>query len=140
MAAVVTWVVARLDLDGSPLESTTSEWLGVLLAVTGIAIAFAGLREFSKANTTVDPVKIEEASAVVTSGIYRVTRNPMYLGLSLMSIGWGLRLGTLVGMVAGTGLLVAALTYLQIKPEERALTAAFGSDYTDYTDSVRRWL
>ncbi len=140
IASAVTWLVARLDLDGSPLESATSEWLGVLLAVTGISVAFAGLREFSKANTTSDPIRIQEASTVVTTGIYRFTRNPMYLGLTLMSIGWGLRLGTAIGMAAGTGLLLVTLTLLQIRPEERALTAAFGDAYTDYASSVRRWL
>ena len=132
--------MAKLDLDGAPLESTTSEWLGVLLAVAGIAVAFAGLREFSKANTTSDPIRIQEASTVVTTGIYRFTRNPMYLGLTLISIGWGLRLGTVVGLVAGTGLLLVSLTLLQIRPEERALTEAFGDAYTDYAASVRRWL
>lgn len=140
IASAVTWIVARLDLDGSPLESTTSEWLGVLFAVVGIGIAFAGLREFSKANTTVDPHKVENASTVVSSGIYRFTRNPMYVGLVLMSIGWGLRLGTAIGMVIGTGLLLVALTVLQIRPEERALSAAFGSEYDEYKASVRRWL
>ena len=132
--------MAKLDLDGAPLESTTSEWLGVLLAVAGIAVAFAGLREFSKANTTSDPIRIQEASTVVTTGIYRFTRNPMYLGLTLISIGWGLRLGTVVGLVAGTGLLLVSLTLLQIRPEERSLTEAFGDAYTDYAASVRRWL
>jgi protein-S-isoprenylcysteine O-methyltransferase Ste14 len=140
IASALTWIVARLDLDGSPLQSTFAEWAGVLLAILGIGIAFAGLREFSKANTTVDPHRIEEASTVVRTGIYRLTRNPMYVGLTLLSIGWAFRLGTVVGMVVGTGFLLTVLTYLQIKPEERALTKAFGSDYTDYQASVRRWI
>ena len=140
IASALTWIVARLNLDSSPLESTFAEWAGVLLAVVGIGSAFAGLREFNKAQTTVDPHKIDEASTVVRTGIYRITRNPMYLGLTLISIGWALRLGTAAGLVVGTGFLVTVLTYLQIKPEERALTKAFGSEYTDYQATVRRWI
>lgn len=140
ISAAVTWIVDRLDLDGSPLASTASEWIGVAIALVGIWIAFSGLREFSRSGTTSDPVNIEGASKLVTGGIYRFTRNPMYLGLTLISIGWAFRLGTAAGMAAGTGFLMAALTWLQIQPEEEVLTSKFGQDYTDYTQSVRRWL
>ena len=140
IASAITWLVARADIDGSPLQSTASEWLGVLFAVVGIGVAFAGLREFSKANTTSDPHNIDKASALVTTGVYRFTRNPMYVGLSLLSIGWGLRLGTAVGLAVGTGLLIVALIFLQIRPEERALSETFGSEYAEYRSSVRRWI
>lgn len=140
IASALTWLVDRIDVDGSPLASTASEWLGVLLAVIGIGIAFTGLREFSKAQTTVDPHRIDEASSLVTTGIYRFTRNPMYVGLTLMSIGWALRLGTVLGMIVGTGFLVTVVTFLQIRPEERALRQNFGAAYDEYTTKVRRWI
>ncbi len=140
ISAAITWIVDRLDLDGSPLASTASEWIGVAVALLGIWIAFSGLREFSRSGTTSDPVNIEKASKLVTGGVYRFTRNPMYLGLTLISIGWAFRLGTAAGLVIGTGFLMAALTWLQIEPEERAMTAAFGEEYSEYTQRVRRWI
>lgn len=140
IAAAITWIVARVDVDGSPLSGIASEWLGVAMAALGIAIAFAGIREFGRANTTSDPIHVDEASTVVSTGVYRFTRNPMYLGLVLISIGWALRLGTAAGMVVGTGFLIVVLTVLQIRPEEEAMTARFGQGYLDYRASVRRWI
>ncbi|MGI9599069.1 MAG: methyltransferase family protein [Acidimicrobiales bacterium] len=140
VASILTFVVDRFDLDGSPLQSTIAEWGGVALAAVGVGIAMLGGRRFARAGTTFDPHTIDSASTLVTGGIYRVSRNPMYLGLVLLSIGWALRLGTAVGMIVGTGSLVIALTYLQIRPEERALRERFGDDYDRYRSTVRRWI
>ncbi len=139
-ASLLTFVVDRLDLDGSPLESVAADWIAIVVGLTGVAIAVAGLARFAALRTTVNPHQIEAASALATDGIYRFTRNPMYVGMVLLCVGWALRLGTVVGMVVGTGFLVAVLTVLQIKPEERALTATFGQEYERYQANVRRWI
>lgn len=139
-ATVVTFAVDRADLDGSPLESPLADWLGLAVALVGVGVAAAGLKRFAALATTVDPHHIDGATTLATDGIYGLTRNPMYVGLVLLSIAWALRLGTVAGMVAGTTFLIVALTYLQIRPEERALSAKFGDSYDQYKSRVRRWI
>ena len=140
IASLVIFGIDRLDLDGSPLDGSAADWIGVALGLTGVGLAAAGGRRFVAAGTTTDPNRPDKASTLVTGGIYRFTRNPMYLGLVLLSAGWALRLGSLVGLLIGSGGLVAALTWLQIRPEERILGQTFGAEYHDYRSRVRRWL
>jgi protein-S-isoprenylcysteine O-methyltransferase Ste14 len=94
---------------------------------------------FHRARTTVNPFKPTETSTIVTAGIYRVSRNPMYLGLLFLLAGWAIMLSN-VAAVAMLPAFVAYMTRIQIQPEERALQAKFGSEFTDYKGSVRRWL
>ncbi len=109
------------------------------LALAGGAIALAGLVEFSRARTTFN-LLIPRASTLVTTGIYRVTRNPMYLGMLLVLLGWAVWLGN----AAPFGVLplspVLLLNKLQIRPEERILRERFGEHYTRYAGRVRRWV
>jgi protein-S-isoprenylcysteine O-methyltransferase Ste14 len=140
LAALLTFVIDRIDLDGSPLEGATADWVGLLLGVVGVGLGLAGLQRFAKMATTVDPHNIDGASTLVTDGVYRFTRNPMYLGMVLLLIGWSLRLGTLAGLVISSLALIAALTVLQIQPEEEALAHKFGQAYDDYRSKVRRWI
>jgi protein-S-isoprenylcysteine O-methyltransferase Ste14 len=101
--------------------------------------AFPAVRAFRRAGTTVDPVQVDRASAVVTGGIYRVTRNPMYVGLTLLLVAWALWLGgwrVWLGPVA----LLLWLDRFQIRPEEKAMEARFGEEYLRYKAQVRRWL
>ncbi len=113
--------------------------LALLVAGTGGAIAAAGSIAFKRAGTTVNPLKPERASALVTGGVYRLTRNPMYLGMTLALAGFATWLWwwpALLGPVA----FVAWITRFQIRPEERALGLRFGAAYQDYRRRVRRWL
>jgi len=103
------------------------------------AIALGAVREFRRAKTTVNPMKPAEASSVVRSGIYRYTRNPMYLGLLLLLAGWAVWLAN-VGAFVLLPVFVAYMSRFQIRPEERALAANFGSDFDAYRREVRRWL
>lgn len=112
--------------------------MGACLAV-GLAIGLAGVRSFRSAGTTVNPLKPDGSSALVVNGIFRRTRNPMYLGLLLLLLGWGLYLANPFALL----LVVAFPPYMnrfQIRPEERALEAAFGQAFTEYRRRVRRWL
>ena len=85
-------------------------------------------------------LRLDGVSTVVTGGIYRVTRNPMYLGMALVLVGWCVALGTVPGLVVSVTVLVAYLTRFQIVPEERVLTDKFGDDYTAFTHRTRRWI
>jgi len=137
-AAAMMWVIAR-DAPAIPIDSTLRLALAGVLAVVGILLARAGFRAFGRANTTVNPVNIEAASALVTSGIFSYTRNPMYLGLVALLLAWAIYLAvpwTLLGPLA----FVLYITRFQIIPEERVLLKKFGDTYAAYQRQVRRWL
>lgn len=114
---------------------------GLGLAAFGLAGVFGApaFRAFARARTTINPVRIEAASALVTGGIYRVTRNPMYVALTLLLLGWAAVLGG-VWLLAGPLVFVLWIDRLQIAPEERVLRAKFGAAYAAYAARVRRWL
>jgi len=98
-----------------------------------------GIVSFRQARTTVNPMKPDTTSSLVVSGIYRWTRNPMYLGFLLVLLGWALFLSNALAFV----LLPAVIFYMdrfQIEPEERALHSLFGQQFVIYTSRVRRWL
>lgn len=111
----------------------------VVLVVAGIALMSACALQFRRAGTTVNPMKPKKASALVDSGFYRVSRNPIYLADALILVGWGLWLSNFVSLAA-IALFVVYLNRFQIEPEERALQAAFGAEYDAYRARVRRWI
>jgi protein-S-isoprenylcysteine O-methyltransferase Ste14 len=110
-----------------------------VIALAGGAIALAGSLEFKRARTTVNPFKPESSTALVTSGIYRFTRNPMYVGLALLLLGWSAFLCSAWALF-GPVIFVLYINRFQITPEERVLSAKFGAAYAEYTTRVRRWL
>lgn len=113
--------------------------IALIIAAAGGVFALAGIASFRKANTTVNPLKPETSSSLVTSGVYRVSRNPMYVGLWLGIIGWGVWLSN-VAALAVTPLFVVYMNIFQIAPEERALSSAYRDAFTEYKKKVRRWL
>lgn len=113
--------------------------LAVTLAVVGLSIAAAGVIEFRRARTTVNPLRPSTTSSLVASGVYRLTRNPMYLGFLLVLLGWAAWLAN-PATLAVAALFVLYLNRFQIAPEERALHALFGAEFERYCARVRRWL
>lgn len=111
----------------------------ITLAASGVLIIATAMRQFRAAETTVNPLKPETASALVQSGIFGKTRNPMYVGLLLILTGWAMWLESLscLGVLL---LFIVAITELQIKPEERALRSLFGEEYESYCGKVGRWI
>lgn len=113
--------------------------VAVSLGLAGVVIAGLGVVSFGRAKTTVNPMKPDSSSSLVTSGIYGVTRNPMYLGLLVALVGWALFLSNALAFL----LLPAFIFYMnrfQIEPEERALTTLFGQEFVEYRSRVRRWI
>jgi protein-S-isoprenylcysteine O-methyltransferase Ste14 len=109
------------------------------LVATGTAVAGLGVATFRRAGTTVNPLQPDAATALVESGVYQLTRNPMYLGMLLGLLGWAFWLGHAPAF-ALAALFVPLMNRLQIIPEERALAARFGRAFADYRIRVRRWL
>lgn len=134
------WLVARLlpGLDPSlPLVGRLA--LGVALGFTGMGVILAGVSAFRRHGTTVDPLHPDAASRVVRTGIYRRTRNPMYLGFTVALLGWAVGLGHPLALIVLPAFPLY-LTRFQIRPEERALGAKFGEAYAAYLQDVPRWL
>ncbi len=132
------WVVARI-VPTAGFTVPAGRIMATGLAFAGVVIALLGVVSFRRARTTVNPLHPHAASALVISGIYRLTRNPMYLGLLLVLAGWALFLANVLSFALPVA-FVFLMNRLQIIPEERALTALFGSGFADYQSKVRRWL
>ena len=113
--------------------------LAVALVLVAAAFDLSGLLAFRRARTTINPMKPGASSAMVTGGVYRITRNPMYVGLVLLLCGCSVYLGSPWAWLAPLA-FVAYVTRLQIVPEEHVLTRLFGANYVAYCAKVRRWL
>jgi protein-S-isoprenylcysteine O-methyltransferase Ste14 len=111
----------------------------VVIALAGGATALAGDLEFKRARTTINPFRPENTTALVTSGVYRFTRNPMYVGLTLVVLGWAAFLGSVLALT-GPVAFVLYISRFQIEPEEKVLLAKFGATYEEYKSRVRRWV
>ena len=136
--AAAMWVAStQLPFLSATLPSRHA--ISIAIAVGGVFFAGAGVLAFRQARTTVDPTTPGETSCVVASGIYRFSRNPMYVGFLLLLAGWAVHLSHLVAYVLLPA-FVAYMTRFQIVPEERALLAKFGDSFVAYMRSVRRWL
>lgn len=122
-----------------PFYGIRSIWLCVCFIVPGIAIALSGVREFVKSKTTLNPTTPEKSSHIVDTGIYRFSRNPMYLGMVLILAGLVFAWGNYLSWLGVAG-FVAYITHFQIVPEEKILKEIYGEEYKEYIRKVRRWL
>lgn len=135
VAAVIAYVIDR-TIDLFPPKLAGLGATGWAIAAAGLAIAVAGVVQFKLSGTPVDPTG--RATVLATGGIYRFTRNPMYLGGAVICLGLALALrsGGLLVVLPG---VVIALDRLAIAREEAYLTRRFGAAYEGYCGRVRRW-
>ena len=113
--------------------------LSYFLYFAGLTVLILAVRLFKKQNTTVNPIKIENASSLVTSGIFKYSRNPMYLGMLMILLGLAFMFN-LIGGILFTLLFAIYITKYQIRPEEEVMERLFGEDFLKYKNSVRVWL
>jgi protein-S-isoprenylcysteine O-methyltransferase Ste14 len=138
VVAAAMWVIASRPLIWPP--STSVRLLaGVILLVIGIALALSAVISFRRAQTTVNPLKPETSTSLVSTGIFVRTRNPMYLGMLIGLLAWAVYLASALALL-GPVAFVLYITRFQIVPEERAMHSLFGSAFTEYSQRVRRWL
>jgi len=138
VAVFVMWAIARGIAFGR-FDWPAATALGIALIVLGLALAVAALRLFARAHTTPNPMRPREASELVTSGVYALTRNPMYLGDAIMLAGIALYSGHALNVLP-LAAFVAYIDRMQIAAEERALQEVFGERYAAYRRRVGRWL
>ncbi|KZL28720.1 isoprenylcysteine carboxylmethyltransferase family protein [Pseudovibrio sp. Ad37] len=136
--AVIIWMVATMLPGDINLHGAETTFLVIGIGAGGY-FGVTGLSEFRRARTTTSPSHPENASAIVSDGIYSKTRNPMYLGLQFILLGWAIFQGNLFAIPVALGFAVY-ITLFQIKPEEDLLEENFGQEYLAYKACVRRWM
>ena len=140
LCAIVAYGLAKLhgllDLALLPQASLLLRW--PLLLVAGL-IALLSLLGFIRKHTTINPHHPERSQHLVVGGLYRFSRNPMYLSLLMLLLVWCLHLQSYSALLS-CGLFMFLLTHFQIKPEERALARHFGERYLQYCRRTRRWI
>lgn len=138
IAASLMWGLSRVQAP-VPLVPWLHNALRLIFGLAALAFASAGILSFRRARTTINPVRINQASKLVDGGIYRVTRNPMYVGLAFLLLAWAAHLAVPVTLL-GPLVFGIFIHHFQILPEERALEEKFGNDYLAYKRKVRRWV
>ena len=136
--AIAMWLLSRLPASPEALPIVRL-LLAVGLAAVGVAFSLSGVLAFRRAQTTVNPLKPESSSSLVTAGVYKVTRNPMYVGMVFLLLAWAAFLWSVLSLLGPLG-FAAYMGRFQIAPEERALAGLFGAEYAEYKARVRRWL
>ena len=133
-------IVYLPDLFGlEGFEIPLQGWVAGVVIVFGLSFDLMGLLEFRKHATTISPLSPNKSALVVSSGIYRITRNPMYLGMAIVLVGVTIAFGSAIGLLMVL-VFVLCITRFQIKPEERILEAKFGEAFVDYKAKVKRWI
>lgn len=125
--------------DHFRVQSELQIYAAAAILIASIAVMFLAIREFRRAKTTVNPLKPQTASSLVTRGIFSVSRNPMYLGLLGILLAWTVFLGAPAG-IACIALFIVWMNVLQIRPEEQAMAVLFEDEFSRYCSRVRRWL
>jgi protein-S-isoprenylcysteine O-methyltransferase Ste14 len=138
LVAAAMRALARAGWPGA-FDFPGRTWVAALFLVPGLLLPALGVHRFRSADTTVDPLHPEKASALVVRGIYSRTRNPMYLGFAFLLLGWAVGLGSAWSLL-GLPLYVLWMNRFQIGPEEEALELRFGEAFREYMSRVRRWI
>ena len=113
--------------------------ISLFLLILGLIIFISAVRSFREQKTTVNPLKPKQASSLVTSGIFRFSRNPMYLGMLIILLSISFKFNLLGGIIISL-LFFIFITKFQIYPEEEAMNELFGDKFTQYSNTTRRWI
>lgn len=113
--------------------------LGAVFLFAGLGVTLSAILTFRRLQTTINPLQPNTASSLATTGVFKLSRNPMYLGLLLILISLSIYSGALAAMVLLPGFIIY-ITLYQILPEEQAMQMLFSEAYTDYCQQVRRWI
>lgn len=137
LVAAVMWA-AGLGLPSVDVLGALRWPLVIAFLAMGL-VGPLGIWQFARARTTIDPVRIDRASTLVTTGAFSITRNPMYLSMTCLLIALALYL-SVPWLLIGPMLFALFITRFQIIPEERVMAEKFGDAFTSYRKRVRRWI
>lgn len=136
--ALAMWFVSPGSLLWSDMLRPRG-FVALVLVIAGFVFDLLALLAFLRARTSINPLRPHRASVLITHGVYRLTRNPMYVGLLCYLTAWAVFLAT-PWALAGPCLFVVTMNRFQIAPEERVMREKFGKEFEGYAARVRRWL
>ncbi len=113
--------------------------LGIFVSTIGFLLLIVSVKSFIDNKTTINPLNLKKSTYLVTSGVFRFSRNPMYLGMLLFLLGTAIILNIIGGLIISI-LFIFYMNFFQIIPEEKALQNLFGKNYRNYRKTVRRWI
>ena len=113
--------------------------LGIFVSTIGFLLLIVSIKSFIDNKTTINPLNLKKSTYLVTSGVFRFSRNPMYLGMLLFLLGTAIILNIIGGLIISI-LFIFYMNFFQIIPEEKALENLFGKNYKNYRKTVRRWI
>jgi len=135
--AIVMWLINMWLPNG--LQFIGQNLLATFLLILGLLFILPAAISFFKAQTTVDPRTPDKSNKLVITGLYTISRNPMYVGMVLCLIALSVAQGNVLNFMLSFA-FAFYLSRFQIQPEERFLTEKFGEQYTQYCQQVRRWI
>lgn len=132
-------VMLLLHLIAPVFELINYPWnlLGVVPLLTGVSFNLIADAAFKKAKTTVKP--FETSSALITDGVFRFSRHPMYFGMVLILLGMAIFMGSITPFII-VAVFTVLMEFVFVKTEENMLAQQFGSAWQDYRKKVRKWL
>ncbi len=135
---ILMWFVGS-RVHGGRIDFDNQLAAAISVGILGLIININAIIGFRRANTTVNPLDPGKATQLVVGGVFRLSRNPMYLGILVVLTGWAIWIGSFYNL-APLALFVYYITEFQIRPEEEVLRPLFGEAYADYCSKVRRWI
>jgi protein-S-isoprenylcysteine O-methyltransferase Ste14 len=138
LVAGMMWIASEVT-PGVAIPMALRVGIALVLAGVGVGLIVDARIALDRARTTWSPRAPGRTTRLITSGIYRFSRNPIYLGMLLVMIGWAVALTSPVALVLSAAFALY-IDRFQIRPEERTLSALLGQDYQDYAERVRRWV
>ncbi len=138
MCEAFMWGISK-TVGLSSVESGVAGPLSLIVLIVGLAISISAIALFRKAKTTINAMKPQSATRLVYAGIYRLSRNPMYLSVLLILTSWAIWLENYFNL-AVLFFFVWYITKFQIVPEEKALEELFPEEFESYKSKVRRWI
>jgi protein-S-isoprenylcysteine O-methyltransferase Ste14 len=138
LMGTLAWIGARY-LPSLSFQLPSNGIFSSVFAIAGLFLNLYPKLAFDRAGTTINPLKPGSTTHLVTSGLYRYTRNPMYLGQWLILLGWTVYLHNFIGLLVLPAFVVY-ISYFQIRPEERQLSVLFPSEFAAFCGRSRRWL
>tara|TARA_B100000131_G_C17605660_1_gene405433 strand:+ start:40 stop:486 length:447 start_codon:yes stop_codon:yes gene_type:complete len=119
--------------------SYSNDAISLFLLILGLVVFISAVKSFRKQKTTVNPLEPRQASSLVTSGIFKLSRNPMYLGMLIILLAVSFKFNLIGGMLISLFFYIF-ITKFQILPEEAAMNELFGNEFIVYSKKTRRWI
>ena len=119
--------------------SYSNDAISLFLLILGLVVFISAVKSFRKQKTTVNPLEPRQASSLVTSGIFKLSRNPMYLGMLIILLAVSFKFN-LIGGILTSLFFYIFITKFQILPEEAAMNELFGNEFIVYSKKTRRWI